>query len=185
MNEITKKELRELYFKKRLRLKNKLRSNSKINDKILDFFKKRKNETISGYFSVNGEVNPESALINLCKLGHRVCLPEIIKKDHRLVFKYWNKTTKMNNGKFGILVPSTNRLEIPNYLLVPILSFDIFKNRLGYGGGYYDRTIEKLQKKKIVFTVGIAFDEQENISIPVEKHDKKLNIIITPSRILS
>ena len=63
-------------------------------------------------------------------MGHLVCLPEIVQKDQKLTFKSWDQHTKMKIGKFGIQVPLSKKVVIPNYLLVPIVSCDLFKNRL-------------------------------------------------------
>lgn len=184
MDKIKKKQLRKLYFRKRNSLTNRKNSNSKINLKILNFFKNMKNKTISGYCSVNGEVDPSRSLNTLSESGHSICLPVVVGKDRKLTFKYWNKKTPMETGKFGILVPKSEQIKIPNYLLIPTLSFDMSKNRLGYGGGYYDRTLEYLKNKTNCFAIGLAFDEQLNHKLPSEKFDQKLDLIITQSMII-
>ena len=63
-----------------------------------------------------------------------------------------------------------------------MVAFDIKKNRIGYGGGYYDRTISFLKNKRKIFTIGVAFDEQEIEKVPIMEFDKKLDLIITPTR---
>ena len=82
------------------------------------------------------------------------------------------------------MYPDTEIKVIPNIILVPLVGFDLCKNRLGYGGGYYDRTIEYLEKKNEVLKIGVAFDEQEIVKIPNEKYDKRLDIIATPTRLI-
>ena len=72
----------------------------------------------------------------------------------------------------------------PNIIIIPLVGFDTFKNRIGYGGGYYDRTIAYLEKKNQILKLGIAFDEQETDKISVEKYDKRLDVVITPSRLI-
>lgn len=184
MDKIKKKELRKFYLRKRNSLTNRKKSNSKINLKILNFFKNMEHKTISGYCSVNGEVDPSLSLNTLSESGHSICLPIIVDKNKKLIFKYWNKKTPMEMGKFGILVPKSDEVKTPNYLLIPTLSFDMSKNRLGYGGGYYDRTLEYLKNKTNCFAIGLAFDEQLSQKLPTEKFDQKLDLIITQSMIV-
>jgi 5-formyltetrahydrofolate cyclo-ligase len=81
--------------------------------------------------------------------------------------------------------PNNEIILIPNIILIPLVGFDESKNRIGYGGGYYDRTIEYLEKKNDVLKLGVAFDEQETIKIPNGKYDKKLDIIITQTRLIT
>ena len=72
----------------------------------------------------------------------------------------------------------------PSLLLIPLIAFDLKKNRIGYGGGYYDRTISFLEKKRNIITIGVAFDEQQIEKVPTMQYDKKLNYIITQTRII-
>ncbi len=180
-----KKYLRNFFLEKRNSIPDLKKKTSDLNFKLLNFLKTKKNKIIGGYYPIRNEVNIIFSLENLRNNNFNILLPRITEVNAPLVFCVWAKKTKLIREKYNIFVPETTEVADPDIIIVPIVVFDKLKYRVGYGGGYYDRTIEKLQKKKIVFTVGIAFDEQENISIPVEKHDKKLNIIITPSRILS
>ena len=87
-------------------------------------------------------------------------------------------------SKFGIPEPSKSKKVLPDLIFVPLVAFDSKKYRLGYGGGYYDRYIEKIQKIKKIITVGLAFSFQKVKRIPLNKHDKKLDIILTEKYIL-
>ena len=87
-------------------------------------------------------------------------------------------------NKFGIPEPYSNNVVYPDILLVPLVAFDKKLNRLGYGGGYYDRAIHTLKKKKNIITIGMAFDFQQYFSIPVSKYDQKLDYIFTNKEIL-
>ena len=78
----------------------------------------------------------------------------------------------------------TGKIVHPDILLVPLVAFDKNLNRMGYGGGYYDRLIESLKKKKKIITIGLAFDFQELDTIPISKYDQKLNYIVTNKNIL-
>ena len=87
-------------------------------------------------------------------------------------------------NKFGIPEPSSKKVVYPDVLLVPLVAFDKKLNRLGYGGGYYDRAICSLKKKKNIITIGMAFDFQEYWSIPTSKYDQKLDYIFTNKEII-
>ena len=93
------------------------------------------------------------------------------------------KGQKVFEGKFNIPTPLNGRFLTLNVMLVPLLAFDKYKNRLGYGG-VYDRTISNLENKKSLETIGIAFNEQEIESLPSMNFDKTLNKIITPKGII-
>ena len=90
----------------------------------------------------------------------------------------------MVNGKFDIMEPSNNKYIEPNILIVPLVAFDPKKNRLGYGGGFYDRTIAYLEKLKKISTIGVAFEEQKINNIPLEKFDRSLDLVITQAGII-
>ena len=85
----------------------------------------------------------------------------------------------MKEGKFNINEPNNNLLEEPSKILVPLLAFDKNNYRLGYGGGFYDRTIAYLEKRKKITTIGIGFDDQKIDDLPRMKFDKKLDLVIT------
>ena len=101
-----------------------------------------------------------------------------------LIFREFSNRSNLINGEYNILVPDNKKILNPDILVMPIVGFDLLKNRIGYGGGYYDRTIQKLEKKKEILKVGVAFDEQEINKVPIEKFDKKLDLIITPKRMV-
>ena len=101
-----------------------------------------------------------------------------------MLFKTWSAGKKIFKGEFNISTPLYGKYVRPNVMLVPLLAFDK-KNRLGYGGGFYDRTISHLQKtRSLKTTIGIAFNEQEIDYVPVMKFDKRLNKIVTPKGII-
>ena len=94
-------------------------------------------------------------------------------------FFKWNKNNPLLINKYGIPEPEPSNKIYPNILFVPLVAFDKKFNRLGYGGGFYDRYIQKLSKTKKILKIGLAFSYQKINKIPVNKHDKKLDIIIT------
>ena len=114
----------------------------------------------------------------------------VINKSLSLSFREWNGIEKLKPSLFGVLEPSKKKKIIqPNVLFVPLLAFDKNFNRLGYGGGYYDKTIFNFRKKdekktNSFLVIGLGYDKQEFKSIPIESHDEKLDIIMTEKRIL-
>ena len=94
-------------------------------------------------------------------------------------FFEWSFNDPLNINKYGIPEPITNKIIYPDILLVPLVAYDKNYNRIGYGGGFYDRYINRIKKIKKVLTIGIAFSYQEVKKIPIEKNDIKLDVIIT------
>ena len=99
-------------------------------------------------------------------------------------FFYCSTNNLFYLSKYGIPEPSQSKKIYPDVILVPMVAFDKEKYRIGYGGGYYDRYIEKIQKIKKVLTIGLAFSFQKIKKIPSNKYDKKLDLILTEKYIL-
>jgi len=175
---IEKKKLREKFLKIRNSVQNKEEKEEKI-CKFLSSLSFEKKITISGYYPVRGEVNIMPFLELLLRKENTVCLPCIEQIDSFLVFKKWDLETEMKVGKFNINEPDNNLFEEPSRILVPLVAFDKNNYRLGYGGGFYDRTIAYLEKRKKIFTIGIGFYDQKIDVLPRMKFDKKLDLIIT------
>ena len=112
-------------------------------------------------------------------INHNILLPAI-EENNQMDFFSWKKNQVLLVNKFGILEPEKNKVKIPNFVLVPILAFDRYKYRLGYGKGFYDRYLNKYLKKfRNILTVGIAFSFQKHHKLPRDKNDVKLNFILT------
>ena len=94
-------------------------------------------------------------------------------------FYEWSFKDLLKLSHQGIPEPIKNKKVFPDVLIVPLVGFDTNKFRLGYGGGFYDRYISKIQKIKSVITVGFAFTFQEILQIPTNNFDKKLDVILT------
>ena len=122
-------------------------------------------------------------LEKLEKNDFRISLP-ITKKNHDMDFYEWSFQNSLKISYQGIPEPNIKKKVFPDVLIVPICGFDNNKFRLGYGGGFYDRYIQKISKIKKVVKVGLAFSFQKLKTIPVNKHDKKLDIIITEKEII-
>ena len=180
---MNKSEIRNKIIKIR---KNKFDKNLQINlEKFISFLKNNKLnlKSIGGYYPSNYEIDDLAILDLLEKKNFKVSLP-IIKKDNQMNFYRWSRNDPLKINKFGIPEPLSSKVFYPDILLVPLVAYDSSLNRLGYGGGYYDRYIEKLDKIKKVIKIGLAFSFQKISSIPTNKYDKKLDFIVTEKEIL-
>ena len=138
---------------------------------------------MGGYYPSNYEIDDLDVLDLLEKKNFKVSLP-IIKKDNQMNFCSWSRGDPLRVNKFGIPEPVSSKIFYPDILLVPLVAYDNNLNRLGYGGGYYDRYIEKLEKTKKIIKIGLAFSFQKISSIPIDQYDKRLDFIITEKEIL-
>ena len=153
--------------------------------KFISFLKinKLNFKSIGGYYPSNYEIDDLNILDLLEKKNFKVSLP-IIKKDNQMNFYSWSRNDPLKINKFGIPEPVSSKIFYPDILLVPLVAYDSSLNRLGYGGGYYDRYIEKIEKIKKVTKIGLAFSFQKISSIPINQHDKRLDFIVTEKEIL-
>ena len=157
------------------------KKNQKINFSFLEIFKKVKKNNlkiIGGYYPINFEVDTLKFLNELEKKGYKICLP-VIKKNKQMDFYLWKFKDLLKLNKFGIPEPEKIKKVIPELILVPLVAFDKQLFRIGYGGGYYDRYLEKYLIKKNILKVGVAYSFQKINKVPINKFDKKLDIIIT------
>ena len=162
------------------------KNNLKINfNKVYSLIKKNYliKKSIGGYFPVNYEVDDLEILKAFVKKNYQISLP-VIKKNFNMDFYKWSFDDPLKINQYGIPEPSSKKLIYPNVILVPLVAFDNNLNRLGYGGGYYDRVIKKLSKKKKILKIGLAFSIQKINNLPVTKYDKKLDYIVTDKYIL-
>ena len=129
------------------------------------------------------EIDDLEILNYFFKRGSTISLPKT-KKKSQMDFYKWYKNDPLLINKYGIPEPDANNRVYPDILFVPLVAFDKELNRLGYGGGFYDRYIQKISKIKKVVKVGLAFSFQKLKTIPINKNDKKLDIIITEKDII-
>ena len=173
-----KSKLRKKILK--IRKKNN-KKNIQINfSQILRILKKEKinKKTIGGYYPVNFEIDDLKILKDLEKKKFIISLP-VVKKNFKMDFYQWSFSDPLKINRYGIPEPETKDLVYPDIILVPLVAFDKNLNRLGYGGGYYDRLIEKLSKKKKIIKIGLALSVQKIEKVPINKYDQKLDFIIT------
>ena len=145
--------------------------------------KKLGSKIIGGYYPFNHELEILNILGELEKKNYIFSLPKISKNNEMNFFK-WSKNEPLKINKYGIPEPISNKKIYPNVLLIPLVGFDYHFNRLGYGGGYYDRYLLKRKTKKELFKIGVGFSFQKVKNIPVDKHDQKLDCIITEKTVL-
>ena len=181
---MNKKKIRIDILKLRNSIDNRHNKQSSIIKKLKNIIS---NNTIivAGYYPANNEVSLLKFYNFLMKNDYSLVLPFIFKKKSHLLFKSYKFDTKLALDKFGIKVPINNCFMNPKILIIPLVAFDSNRNRLGYGGGYYDRTISFLEKKGEVFKIGVGFDEQEVKKLPFYQYDKKLDVVVTPTRLIT
>ena len=148
--------------------------------KFLKFLEKKniKSKIIGGYYPFNYELNTLNILEVLERKSYIISLPRI-SKNNKMNFFQWSLKNPLKINKYGIPETTSKKKINPGVLLVPLVAFDNQLNRLGYGGGYYDRYISKFQKKNRLIKIGIGFSFQKVKSLPINKYDKKLDFIIT------
>jgi len=142
-----------------------------------------KKKIVGGYYPVNFEINILEILNELENRGLQLSLP-IIKKNKSMDFYSWSIKSLLKLNKYGIPEPEQTKKVFPDILLVPLVAFDHRLYRIGYGGGYYDRYIEKISNKKKLLKIGIAHSCQKINKVPTNKYDKKMDIIITEKYVL-
>ena len=133
---------------------------------------------IGGYYPVNFEIDDLTILRKFEKNRFLISLP-VIKKNFQMDFYKWTFSDPLKINKYGIPEPEIKNIIYPDILLIPLVGFDKNLNRLGYGGGYYDRLIKKLSKKKNILKIGLAFSTQEIDKVPINAYDQKLDYIVT------
>jgi 5-formyltetrahydrofolate cyclo-ligase len=162
------------------------KQNIQINfNQILRILKKKKitKGIIGGYYPVNFEVDDLMILKRFEKKNFAISLP-VIKKNFQMNFYKWSFSDLLKINKYGIPEPETKEIVYPDVLLIPLVAFDKKLNRLGYGGGYYDRLIKKFSKSKKIIKIGLALSCQKINKVPTNVHDQKLDYIVTNKYII-
>ena len=150
--------------------------------KILKIEKINK-KIIGGYYPVNFEIDDLALLKKFEKNRFVISLP-VIRKNFQMDFYKWTFSDPLKINKYGIPEPEIKHIVYPDILLIPLVAFDKNLNRLGYGGGYYDRLIKKLSKKKKIIKIGLAFSIQKIDKVPINVYDQKLDYIVTNKYII-
>ena len=128
----------------------------------LDFLDLAPGTVVSGYYPYRSEIDVMPLLERLAGQGMQIALPVVVESEQPLIFRSWKPDDPTKKGELNIEIPLESSPEVePDVLLVPLLAFDDRGYRLGYGGGYYDRTLEQLRAKKDIVAVGVAYAGQE------------------------
>ena len=175
-----KKQLRKKYFNLRQKRYYEIDKNFFLPFlKLIKLKIKKKPIKIALYYPANFELNVFKLLEFNNIFAQDILLP-VTKKKNLMNFFSWKINDILFVNKFGIPEPTQSKAKVPDVILVPILAFDKYKYRLGYGKGFYDRYLYKYLKKfKKIFTVGVAFSFQKHHKLPISQNDIKLDFIIT------
>ncbi len=138
---------------------------------------------LAGYMPIQTEINPLHAMAEAAAYGP-VGVPVIQGTGQALKFSQWEPEGAMIDGPFGAQIPEQTRYFDPEILIVPLVAFTRHGERLGYGGGFYDRTLEGLRAKGPVLAIGFAFAQQQADSLPMEPTDQPLDMIVTQDAII-
>ena len=160
----------------------KLNNNKYLNisfEGILKIIKKYKvkSKNIGGYYPYNHEVDLMKVLEKFEKNNYQVSLPKV-KNNSQMNFFHWSAKDPLEINRYGIPEPTSHKVRYPSIILVPLIAFDKYFNRIGYGGGFYDRYIQKLKKKKKIITIGLAYSFQEVKKIPTNNYDIQLDHVV-------
>ena len=135
---------------------------------------------VSAYWPMASELDPRPLMIELNERGHPIALPVVAGAARPLVFRAWSPGDVLTPAAFNTQVPDADQPELtPGVILVPLLAFDRAGYRLGYGGGFYDRTLEALRACGPMLAIGLAYSGQELPAVPRDPNDKRLDWIVT------
>ncbi len=134
---------------------------------------------IAAYLAIRTEIDPLAAMRHLHAAGARLCVPVIEGAGLPLRFREWVPDGPLVAGPFGAKIPAAGDWLVPDTLIVPLVAFDRRLNRLGYGGGFYDRTLEGLRRDAPTRAIGFAYAAQELPNLPLEPTDQRLDGVIT------
>ena len=140
---------------------------------------------VSGYSPMKSELSPVPLMRALAELGAQLALPVVAGRGRPLIMRAWSFGEELASGVWGIREPKVDAPEVfPDILLVPLAAFDRAGHRIGYGAGYYDRTIARLRAMKPVTAVGLAFAAQEINRVPATAFDARLDLVLTEREVI-
>lgn len=148
----------------------------------LTFLDSRPPAIVSGFMPIGDEIDVTGLMARLNAEGFTLCLPVIIQKGAPLEFRVWAPGDILEEKKWGIREPGPSAKVVqPDIVLAPLLAFDKDGYRLGYGGGFYDRSLAEISMTKPVVAIGVGYDAQEVPAVPCDQFDRKLDWMLTPS----
>ncbi len=141
---------------------------------------------VSGFWPIGDEFDPRPLMEALAAKGHHLCLPVVVGRGRPLAFRAWAPGEPLERAGFGLSVPRWDAPPaIPRFLIVPLLAFDRRGYRVGYGAGYYDRTIAELRAHvRSLCAVGVGFALQEVPEVPALAHDQRLDAVATEAYLI-
>jgi 5-formyltetrahydrofolate cyclo-ligase len=147
---------------------------------LADVLAPHRGKALAGYMAMRTEVDPTAAMA-----AHQgpVGVPVILGAGQALKFREWSPGCAMMAGEFGAFIPAEGAWVEPEVVIVPLVAFDARGYRLGYGGGFYDRTLAGLRARHGVLAVGFAFAAQELPEVPIDQYDQRLDVIVTEAGI--
>ncbi|MDC0073680.1 5-formyltetrahydrofolate cyclo-ligase [Alphaproteobacteria bacterium] len=184
MKKNSREIIRNIILKKRsFNLGSRQKINS-LTQNILDIDCLALPSRLAGYWPIRGEIDIKILLKTLETKLFKLCLPCVYKKDSPLIFRNWSYYHPLVPGKLKTWEPwPDQKIVRPTILLVPLVAFDSYGNRLGYGGGYYDRTIKYLRSSGELIAIGLGYEFQRVSFIPVSMYDQRLDFVVTEKRV--
>ena len=147
-------------------------------DQLVEAILELPGDVVAGYWPIRTEIDPRAALAKISE--HRqIVLPVVDGDGLPLSFRFWKPDAVMIDGAFGAAIPANEAGAEPEVLIVPLAAFDDKGYRLGYGGGFYDRTLEKLRSRRKTLAVGFAYQAQMTSDLPIEQTDQPLDLMVT------
>ena len=138
---------------------------------------------IAGYMAMRTEIDPLAAMEEAAAHGP-VAVPVIEAPGQALTFARWTPGCELKDGPFGAMIPASAEIMIPEIVIVPLVAFDRRGGRLGYGGGFYDRTLEMLRAARPTLAIGFAYGAQEDGALPLEATDQPLDMVVTEAEVI-
>ena len=151
--------------------------NAAITQHLLDGFPQLVNMTIGIYWPYQGEFDPRHAVRHWRDRGARTALPEVVQKAAPLQFRHWQPGVAMTRGVYDIPVPAATDIVLPQALIMPPVGFDAAGYRLGYGGGFYDRTLASITPRPL--TIGVAYELSRLPTIHPQDFDLAMDYVVT------
>jgi 5-formyltetrahydrofolate cyclo-ligase len=158
-------------------------ASERMTERALDFHDLRGLTPVGAYWPIRSEVDPRPLMEALLARGQDVALSQILHPH--LSFRLWQPGDVLVKGGFGVREPGPDAPEVfPVALLVPLVAFDRSGGRIGYGKGHFDRAIAALEDRHPILTIGLAYAVQEIERVPVEPHDRLLDVIVTEAELI-
>lgn len=151
--------------------------NAAITQHLIDGFPQLGQMTVGIYWPYQGEIDPRHAMRHFRAKGATAALPEVVRKAHPLQFRHWWPGANMTRGAYDIPLPLDTAVVVPQALIMPPVGFDPKGFRLGYGGGFYDRTLASIAPRPL--TIGVAYELSRVDSIRPQEYDLAMDFVVT------